>query len=140
MAAMTRKEAREELFRLLFETEFRTEESPEEIYASALENREVREDAYVKECYFGIREHLEQIDTLFGAHSNGWKTSRLSPASRSVIRLSIYEMLYREDIPTAVSLNEAVELVKLYDDPKARAFVNGVLNAIKDALAGEEKK
>lgn len=135
MAVMTRKEAREELFRLLFETEFRTEESPEEIYALAVEERQIREDAYVKECYFGIREHLEQIDGIFSEHSNGWKPSRISATSRSVIRLSIYEMLYRKDIPAAVSLNEAVELVKVYDDPKARALVNGILNAAKNAIA-----
>lgn len=139
MAAMTRKEAREELFRLLFETEFRTEEDPREIYALALEARQIREDAYVKECYFGVREHLEEIDAILSKHSNGWKPSRLSATSRSVIRLCIYEMMFREDIPAAVSLNEAVELVKLYDDPKARAFVNGVLNAVKNALEAETK-
>ena len=139
MAAMTRKEAREELFRLLVETEFRGEEDVREIYALAVEARQIREDAYIKECYFGVREHLEEIDELLSRHSNGWKPSRLSATSRSVLRLCIYEMLYREDIPAAVSLNEAVELVKLYDDPKARAFVNGVLNAVKDELASTPK-
>lgn len=134
MAAMTRKEAREELFRLLFETEFRKDEAPEAIYALALEERQIREDAYVKEGYFGICAHLARIDELFEAHSNGWKLSRVSATSRSVIRLCIYEMLYREDIPAAVSLNEAIELVKTYDDPKARAFVNGVLNGVKNTL------
>ena len=67
-------------------------------------------------------------------HSNGWKPARISPVSRCAIRLCIYEMLYREDIPAAVSLNEAIELVKKYDDEKMRAFVNGLLNGVKNEI------
>ena len=131
---MTRKEAREEAFRLLFETEFRSAEEPVSIYALSTDNREVAENEYIKQVYFGVRENLEQIDAIIVNHSKGWKPERITPVSRSVIRLSIYEMLYMEDIPTAVSLNEAIELVKKYDDAKVRAFVNGVLNGAKDEI------
>ena len=134
MAAITRKEAREEAFRLLFETEFRSAEEPVSIYALSTDNREVAENEYIKQVYFGVRENLEQIDAIIVNHSKGWKPERITPVSRSVIRLSIYEMLYMEDIPTAVSLNEAIELVKKYDDAKVRAFVNGVLNGAKDEI------
>ena len=139
MAAMTRKEAREEAFRLLFETEFRTEEDPGEIFALSEENREVSEHAYIRTVYFGVREHLEQIDELIVRHSNGWKPSRISPISRSIIRLSIYEMLYMEDVPAAVSLNEAIELVKRFEDLKMRRFVNGLLNGVKDEIEASDK-
>ena len=139
MAAMTRKEAREEAFRLLFETEFRGEESPEAIYALSEETREFSENAYLKTAYFGVREHLEEIDALIERHSNGWKPSRISPVSRSAVRLCIYEMLYMEDIPTAVSMNEAIELVKKFDDAKMRAFVNGLLNGAKDEIEAARK-
>ena len=139
MAAMTRKEAREEAFRLLFETEFRTEEEPTAIFAVSEENREVADNAYIKAVYFGVREHLDEIDAMIERHSKGWKTSRITPISRSVIRLCIYEMKYLEDIPTAVSINEAIELVKKYDDGKMRAFVNGVLNGVKDELEAADK-
>ena len=131
---MTRKEAREEAFRLLFETEFRGEENPDAIYALSIENREVAENAYIRTVYFGVREHLEEIDSIIMNHSNGWKTTRITPVSRSAMRLCIYEMLYMKDIPTAVSLNEAIELVKKYDDGKVRAFVNGVLNGAKEDI------
>jgi N utilization substance protein B len=104
MAAMTRKEAREEAFRLLFETEFRSAEEPVSIYALSTDNREVAENEYIKQVYFGVRENLEQIDAIIVNHSKGWKPERITPVSRSVIRLSIYEMLYMEDIPTAVFL------------------------------------
>ncbi len=134
MAKMTRKEAREEAFRLLFETEFRGEEPLEEIFSLSTENREVAENAYVRAAYFGVREHLEEIDELIVRHSNGWKPSRISPVSRSAIRLCIYEMLYMDDIPMNVSLNEAIELVKTYDDHKMRGFVNGLLNGVKNEI------
>ena len=131
MAVMTRKEAREEAFRLLFETEFRTEEDPSLIFAVSQENREVAENGYIKTVYFGVREHLAEIDEMIERHSKGWKTTRITPVSRSAIRLCIYEMKYMENIPAAVSINEAIELVKKYDDGKMRSFVNGLLNGAK---------
>lgn len=134
MAKLTRKEAREEAFRLLFETEFREEKVISEIYALSTENRELSENTYVKTVYFGVHEHLEEIDAYLERHSNGWKPSRISPVSRSAIRLCIYEMLYMKDIPTAVSLNEAIELIKKFDDEKMRAFANGLLNGVKNEI------
>ena len=56
------------------------------------------------------------------------------------MRLATYEMLMEDDIPCSVSINEAIELTKRFDDPKARAFVNGVLNAVKDKLEGEKEE
>ena len=139
MAAMTRKEAREEAFRLLFETEFRGEETPDAIFAISEENREVATNEYVRTVYFGVREKLEEIDAIIVRHSNGWKPSRISPVSRSAVRLCIYEMKYMDDIPNAVSLNEAIELVKKYDEPKMKAFVNGLLNGAKNEIEAEAK-
>lgn len=139
MSALKRKEAREVVVGLLFETEFKTEENSSEIFAISTENREIPEDEYIKAAYFGVCENKEKIDELIGAHSNGWKTHRLTRLSRSVMRLAVYEMLFCEDIPYSVSINEAIELTKKFDDPKAKAFVNGVLNSIKSALEAEGK-
>lgn len=136
---MTRREAREAVFELLFETDFRQEESAEEIYASSVENREISDDGYMKTAYFTICENMQQIDDLIGEHSNGWKTHRLNRVSRAVLRLAVYEMLYLKDIPYNVSINEAIELTKKYDDEKARAFVNGVLNSVKNSLGDKGK-
>ena len=139
MSALKRKEAREAVVGLLFETEFKTEENSSEIFAISTENREIPEDEYIKAAYFGVCENREKIDELIGANSNGWKTHRLTRLSRSVMRLAVYEMLFCEDIPYSVSINEAIELTKKFDDPKAKAFVNGVLNSIKSALEAEGK-
>ncbi len=139
MAELTRKNAREEAFRLLFETEFRNEADAEAIYALAGEHRELPENAYVRKVYFGVREHLEEIDEKITKHSDGWKAARITPVSRSAMRLCIYEMLFMEDIPAVVSINEAIDLVKKYDDLKMKSFVNGVLNGVKNEIEAEEK-
>ncbi|MBE6701887.1 MAG: transcription antitermination factor NusB [Ruminococcaceae bacterium] len=133
---MNRHEAREAVFALLFETEFRTDESKEEIYACSVENRELPpDDAYIHDTYFGVHEHLEEIDGMINKYAKGWKTSRLSKVTRSILRLSVYELLYlRHEIPESVSLNEAIELCKKFDEDKARAFLNGVLNSIKNEI------
>lgn len=133
---MTRKEQRVATFELLFEREFRREESANEIFALSTENREIDpiKEAYIKKVYFGVIEKEEEIDELINKASDGWKVSRLSNATRSAIRLSAYEMLYCDDIPNNISINEALEIVKKYDDPKSRAFTNGVLNKIKEFI------
>ena len=131
-----RKQAREEVFRLLYETEFHEGESPEDIWSRAVEVREINtEDAYLRRTYFGVMEHLTEIDELIGSYAKGWKTRRLSRVSRAVLRLGTYEVAFAKNIPAAVAINEAVELSKRFDEPRARAFVNGVLNAVKDASA-----
>ncbi len=131
---MTRREAREAVFGLLFETDFHPEANISEIFDTACAVREIDEDEYIRAAYFGVLEHIEEIDALINKHSLGWKTHRLSGISRAALRLSIWEMLYMSSIPHSVSINEAIEIVKKYDDAKARPFVNGVLNAVKDEI------
>ena len=134
---MTRKEAREAAFTLIFEREFRSEETAEDIYESSVENREIEDNDYIKGAFFTVCEKREEIDALIGEHAKGWKTQRLTNVSRSILRLGVYEMLYDDSIPYSVSINEAVELAKKFDDEKARPFINGVLNSVKSSL--EEK-
>ncbi len=134
--AINRRDAREAAFALLFETEFKAGEAREDIFALSCENREIEEDAYIRSVYFGVGEHLEEIDALIGKYAKGWKTARISRVSRSILRLSIYEMRYLTDIPAGVSINEAVELCKKFDEESARPFVNGILNSVKEELFG----
>ena len=130
MSTLSRREAREAVLGLLFESEFRADESSTEIFAISVEDREIPADSYIEKAYFAICEKREEIDTLIGNHAKGWKTSRLSKLSRSILRLAAYEMMYETEIPYSVSINEAVELAKKYDDEKAPKFVNGVLNTV----------
>ncbi len=133
MAKITRKEAREQVICLLFEAEFRPDEDANSVFALALEDRDIPSDEYISRAYFGVCDNLEKIDALIGKHAKGWKTERMAKLSRSVLRLCVYEMLF-EDIPYSVSINEAVELCKKFDDEKARPFVNGILNSVKNEL------
>lgn len=132
--SINRREAREAVFELLFETEFKRDEDIVQIFALSCENREIAEDAYIHDTYFGVCEHREEIDELINRHAKGWKTNRISRVSRSVLRLCTYELLYCKDIPASVSINEAIELSKKYDQEQARAFVNGVLNSVKNEI------
>ena len=136
MASIKRKEAREMLFTLLFETEFKSGDSVDEVYGISAENREIPEDAYIKKSFFEINEKADLLDNVISKYARGWKADRLSKVSRSVIRLAVYEILFCKDIPANVSVSEAVELAKKYGEDKARAFVNGVLSSIvKDVTA-----
>ena len=143
MASITRSEAREEVFYLLFESEFQKEKSPEEIYQLAVEVRELgdrckqKQADYIHSVYFGIMEKKAELDEIVARHSNGWRPDRIVPVSRNLLRLCIYEMLYVEDVPTAVAINEAVELTKKFDEPKAKSCVNGILNSVKNEFEGK---
>ena len=131
---MTRTEARKAALDLLFEREFKLDEMNEEIFALSCENREIADDDYLKRAYFAITGNIEKIDATIGEHAHGWKTSRLGRVSRAVLRMGVYELLFEADIPSSVTINEAVELTKKLDDEKARPFVNGVLNSVKDSV------
>ena len=137
MAKISRREAREILVGLLFVTEFRKDEDVGGIFALAIEDREIPNDEYIRRSYFAIYDNVEKIDEVIGNNAKGWKTQRMSKLSRSILRLCVYEMLYEKDIPYSVSINEAVELSKRFDDDKARPFINGILNSIKNQLEAE---
>ena len=134
-AKAQRRAAREAVLALLFETEYHEDEAPEAILNRAAEARDVDvKDNYLRKEYYAIMEHIREIDALLGRHAKGWRTDRLSRVSRAILRLGAYEVVFAEKIPAPVAINEAVELAKKYDDPKARSFINGVLNAIKKEL------
>ena len=126
---MTRREARILAFSLIFEREFNSESTIEEIYECAKENREFEDNEYALSAFRGTQEHESEILSLVEENSQGWKINRISKISMSIIKLAVYEMLYT-DIPLKVSINEAVELAKAYDDEKAYSFVNGILHAL----------
>ncbi len=127
---MNRREARETVFTLLYERNFQMDETPEVQYGQALELRDLPDDIYMREVYLGVIANIDTLDEKIVGSSGGWSVARMSKITRTILRLSVYEMLYRTDIPFNISINEAVELAKKYEDEKAPAFVNGILNAI----------
>lgn len=135
---ISRREAREYIVGLIYETEFRADEEKEIILETSSESREIPKDKFIKETYFSICEKMEEIDALIAKHSVGWKTERLTRVSRAILRLAVYELAFADDIPSRVSINEAVELTKKFDDEKAKAFINGILNAVKNDVGEKE--
>ena len=131
---MNRKTARENAFILLFEKEIKTEETFEEIFLKATEVRELEVDEYVKKVFFGNAENEKLIEMKIDECLVGWKKERVSYVAKAVIKLAAYELMFMEDIPVKVSINEAIELSKKYDDDKAYVFVNGVLNKIAESI------
>ncbi len=127
---MTRKQARENAFLLLFERRSNPADTAEEVFARAEEARDVEADEYVRSVYYGAEEHAGVISETIARNLIGWKAERVSAVSAAILTLATYEILFCDDVPDRVSINEAVELSKKYDEEKAYAFVNGVLNAI----------
>ncbi len=136
---MNRRQEREEAFLMLFESEFDKEKSAEDIYGQAMEARGVESSEYVRTVLSGVLEHKEELDAIIEKYSHGWKRTRLSHVTGAALLLATYEMLYMKDIPHRVSINEALELMKKYDEEKAKVFVNGVLNAISHDEAVERE-
>ena len=127
---MQRKIARENAFMLIFESICKKDETAEEIFAKATDIRGVEYDDYVKTVFFGSYENADAIETAIEKYSSGWKKERISPVSMALLRLGCYEIMFMDDIPGKVSINEAIELSKKFDDEKSYSFVNGVLNAV----------
>ena len=130
-----KRKVRKNVFELLFGYEFNKEESAEEYYTRAYDNFvcEDDEDETVKNEFFGVCKNINEIDAIIVDNLNGWKITRLSKVTASIIRLSVYEMKYLE-LPPAISINEAVELSKQYAEDGAQGYINGVLNAIAKKL------
>lgn len=130
---MTRKIAREEAFILIFEKAF-NDSSVEEILELAKEVRELEVDDYINKVFSGVFEKIEEIDALISENAVGWRIERISKTALSVLRLAIFEIKFMDDIPNAVSINEAVELCKKYATKEDASFVNGILATVLKKL------
>ncbi|MBR5448515.1 MAG: transcription antitermination factor NusB [Clostridia bacterium] len=131
---MNRKTARENAFILLFERSIKKDETAEEIFEKATNERGLEYDDYVKQVFFGCVENAVVISDTIEKCRVGWSKSRVSHVSGAVIELATYELMFLNDVPVKVSINEAIELSKKYDEDKAYVFVNGVLNKVAEVL------
>lgn len=127
---MTRREAREAAFILIYERSFQNDKTLSKIIRDTSESQGFVPNKYIKEVVRGTEERLSEIDGLINESSLEWRIERMSAVSLSVLRLAVYEMLYSDGVPFRVAINEAVELAKKYDHEKAPAFINGILNRI----------
>ncbi|MBQ2935128.1 MAG: transcription antitermination factor NusB [Lachnospiraceae bacterium] len=128
---MSRRELREQIFKLLFRVEFnQKEEMPEQmqLFFEEEENQaDVADAAYITEKYNKIAEKLDDIDNALNEKVQGWNTARMGKVDLTILRLAVYEIMFDEEVPTGVAINEAVELAKKFGQDSSSAFVNGVL-------------
>lgn len=131
---LNRHESREAVLGLVFENEYGIYDDKQALYDTALAAREIEENEYIKTVFFGVIEKAEELDAYIEKYAKGRKLSRIARVAKSIMRIAIYEMLYIDSIPASVSINEAVELIKAYDEEKTKGFVNGILNAVKEEI------
>ena len=127
---MTRRQLRENVFKMLFRVEFHDDkELPEQLILFEDELEPISEDEkiYMTNKYKDIYAHIEELDAAINEVSKGWKTIRMGKVDLTLIRLAVYEIRFEEEIPVKVSVNEAVELAKKYGTDDSPAFVNGIL-------------
>lgn len=128
---MGRHEQREQLFKLLFRVEFNSlDDMPEQVRLffedDEIEYTEAAMEA-IEAKYAKIQEKLSEIDTLLNEKAEGWNVSRMGKVELAVLRIAVFEILYDEDIPNTVAINEAIEIAKKYGQEASGGFVNAIL-------------
>lgn len=131
---MTRSEAREQAFIVLFEKIFDNESTIGQIVENATEAELIKINAFAEALLKSVDENAQLIDNTIAEFSKGWSLERLPKVSLAILRLAIGEMKFVEDVPTGVSVNEAVELTKKYGTADDASYVNGVLGAVAKSL------
>lgn len=139
---MSRKLARELTFKVVFSTNFQSEvEDIENLIENLVNDNELNEEVtsedrkYIEEISFGVLKNKEELDEQIEKYLKGWTMDRIGKTDLAILRLAVYEILYRDDIPYKVSINEAVELAKLFCDESSPAFINGVLAGVVNSLS-----
>lgn len=126
---MNRRKSREQALCFLFEHTFGLQ-GTDEIILNAKDIREEKISEFSEQIFKGVLENLEKIDGYIEKNLNGWTKERISKTSISILRMAIFEILFCEDIPNSVSINEAVELAKKYSTKKEASYINGVLSSV----------
>ena len=132
-----RRQAREWAVQFLFQTEFNPgdlDSALNDFWNDEEKKPQERDRTYVNEVVRGVLEKQREIDRTISKYTDNWDVDRLGVLDRTVLRVAVYEMLFRNDIPPVVSINEAVEIAKAYSGKESGRFVNGVLDRIQKEL------
>lgn len=130
---MSRTTAREVAMMLQFSGMLGGEDTPEHVLdkAESIGTLDDEDKVYIDQIMAGVKAHEPEIDELISRYSKDWAIERIARVDLSILRVAIYEMLYRgEDVPTGAAINEAVELAKRYGGEKSYAFINGILGSV----------
>ncbi|WP_172967436.1 transcription antitermination factor NusB [Weizmannia acidilactici] len=128
---MKRRTAREKALQAIFQIDM-NKEAPEEAVRNVLNGQE--SDEYLEKLVKGTAAHLAEIDGMISRHLEHWTLDRLAKVDLNILRLAAYELMYAEDVPANVAINEALEISKRFADEKSAKFINGVLNNMKNTI------
>ena len=128
---MKRRVAREKALQALFQIDMSGIE-PEVALTNVLEE-EGKMDAYLEQLVLGFIENKERIDGHIRENLEKWSFDRLAKVDRNILRLGVYELLFVEDVPNKVVINEAVEIAKIFGDDQSSKFINGVLSKVSQS-------
>jgi N utilization substance protein B len=139
---MKRRKGREFAFQFLFQCEF-TGKKPDkknfdEFWTDRDGDTEGRE--FTEDIACGTIDHLAEIDSAIQKAAEHWVLQRMASVDRNILRLATYELLYRADIPSSVTINEAIEIAKRYSSVESAAFINGILDTIAKGIEGKRKR
>ena len=121
---MKRREAREKAFQFLFQIDF----NQGDLSSANQYLKEEEEDQFLRTLIEGVIGKKNVLDEKISSHLENWTLNRLPSVERAILRLAAYEIYFQEDIPSSVSINEAVELGNIFGDDKSGKFINGVLS------------
>lgn len=127
-----RTKAREEALKILYQAEItrRSIESANDYYWTQKEKYDKTVRMFAGRIIEGVEQNLEEIDGKISTYATNWQLKRMAIIDRNILRMGVYELVYAEDIPPKVSINEAVELAKKFGDTESSKFVNGILDKI----------
>ncbi len=139
---MSRQRARETAFQMIFQMD--VGKNPLEIAERTLEEAlkegliEEKDREFIMKLVAGVAAKKSEFDAFISAHAKGWTLDRINAIEKNILRLSLYEIHYMEEIPYEVAVNEGIELAKKYGEDDAYSFVNGILDNAKPSRSGAE--
>jgi len=137
VAAISRSRCREWALQVLYQTEYLGHRQGEVIRFWRHFHEKDQAPAYLEKLVAGVADHQEELDALIRRHSEHWRLERMAAVDRNLLRLALFELLYQPDVPAKVVINEAVELAKRYGSEESGAFVNGILDRIRQVVGRE---
>ncbi len=90
--------------------------------------------AFAEELIAGVNEHLQEIDELIAKYATNWSIDRIAKVDLAILRMAVFELCHRDDIPPIVSINEAIDLAKSFSSAESKRFINGILDSVKKTL------
>ena len=133
---MTRREAREEVMKMLYEMDFHQPDLAKEVIAAHTEGLGKREVAFITEEFLGVLNNQTFLDEKIKENATNWSLDRIAKVDIMRLRMEAYEINYIPDIPKKVAINEEIEIAKVYSTDKSPKFINGVLGHIMKKIEG----